>query len=76
MLKSEEILSLNVQNSPVAHQSRSLTELHMNKERCTQIEKEAYCNKGWPEKCSLKGPVKLYASFAAELDCYAKEVGY
>ena len=39
----------------------------MNKERCTQIEKEAYCNKGWPEKCSLKGPVKLYASFAAEL---------
>lgn len=39
----------------------------MNKERCTQIEKEAYCNKGWPEECSLKGPVKLYASFAAEL---------
>ena len=27
----------------------------------------AYCNKGWPEKCSLKGPIKLYAPSAAEL---------
>ena len=27
----------------------------------------AHCIKGWPEKCSLKGPVKLYAPFAAEL---------
>ena len=27
----------------------------------------AYCNKGWPEKCSLKGSVKLYALFEAEL---------
>ena len=34
-------------------------------EVCKQI--MAYCNKGWPEKCSLKGPVKLYAPFAAEL---------
>ena len=34
-------------------------------EVCKQI--MAYCNKGWPEKCSVKGPVKLYAPFAAAL---------
>lgn len=26
----------------------------------------AYCEKGWPEKCSLKGLVKLDAPFTAE----------
>ena len=32
---------------------------------CKQI--MAYRNRGWPEKCSLEGPLKLYAPFAAEL---------
>ena len=47
-------------------------------EVCKQI--MGYCNKGWPEKCSLKGPVKLYAPFAAELTVqngyYSKEVDW
>ena len=34
-------------------------------EVCKQI--MDYCNKGWPQRCSLKGPVKLYAPFAAEI---------
>lgn len=39
--------------------------IHLQEDEvCNQM--VAYCEKGWPEKCSLKGLVKLDAPFAAE----------
>ena len=55
-----------IQGLPASEQRLEEIKAHLQEDEiCRQI--MSYCTEGWPSKSTLKGPIKVYAQFAAEL---------
>jgi len=67
-LEQESNLYVNqvIQGLPASERRVDNLRAHLHEDEvCKQI--MTYCNNGWPDKSSLKGPVKVYAQFSGEL---------